>query len=302
MTRSSRTNSPKEISRWVLGVLAAAVFWSMITPRAARAGELDFPETTFTLRSVDGQRVIGHATFAVSTDSEGVATVRGEYHFLDGAYDIDQSMLRPGVNGNLPTLVRTDHTFYLADGARDRESHVEFAEGTGSCTIYRNGQAEVSSARFDFPDDTFAGDTVILPLRRFVSAGGEGSISFHVFNCIPTPKVIKVTASTRAPAPWNYYRGSLVQVDVKPDFGWLNVVIAPFLPQIHAWFDPDDDVNFVGCETARYYKGLNYMMVRVRPTNAELKARPAAAPSKMPVPQAQPTPRAEPTDTPGGQR
>ena len=269
----------------------------MIASRVSEAGDLDFPDTTFTLRSADGLHVIGQARFALTTDSNELTTVRGEYRFLDGTYDIDQSTLRPGVVGNLPALVRTDHSFYFADGSRDRASHVEIAQGTGVCTTYSNGKATVSSAHFDFPADTFAGDTVILPLRRFVAAGGQGSTSFHVFNCVPGPKVIKVTVSASAPAPWNYYTGDLVRVEVKPDFGWINVVIAPFLPQIRAWFDPGDGWSFVGCETARYYTGLKYMMVRVRPTNAELQAahRPASGPTMVPVPQAQPTPHSQPT-------
>lgn len=269
----------------------------MIAPGASWAGELDFPDTSFTIRSADGAQVIGHAHFGLTTGTDGLTTVRGEYRFLDGNYDIDQSTLRPGVDGNLPTLVRNDHSFFLADGSRDRVSHLEVAEGIGTCTIYTNGNAEVRSAKFDFPADTFAGDTVILPLRRFVAAGGIGSLSFHAFNCVPGPKLLKVTVSAKAPAPWDYYTGNLMQVDVKPDFGWINVLIAPFLPQIRAWFDPGDDWSFVGCETARYYKGPKYMMVRVRPRNAEINA--AQAPVQdlpmAPEPQAQPTPRAQPT-------
>ncbi len=297
MTRLLRAKSFRGLRQCVLGLAAMAALWSIIAPVTSWAGDLDFPDTSFTLRSVDGLHVIGHAHFAVTTDSAGMTTARGEYRFLDGTYDIDQSTLRPGVNGNMPTLVHTDHSFFLADGSHDRESHVEFAQGTGVCTVYTNGKAEVSSAKFDFPADTFAGDTVILPLRRFVAAGGEGTMSFHVFNCIPGPKVLKVTVSARPPVPWDYYPGNLVQVDVKPDFGWINVVIAPFLPQIRAWFDPADDSSFVGCETARYYGGLKYMMVRVRPTNAEFKAAHAPTPDSTlrPQPQSQPTPYPQPT-------
>jgi hypothetical protein len=220
--------------------------------------------------------VIGHAHFGVTTDDDGLTSVRGEYHFLDGTYDIDESTVRPGVAGNLPMLVRSHHSFFFADGSHDRESRTEVATGTGTCTVYTNGAPQVSSAKFDFPADTFAGDAVMLPLRRFVAAGGNGSISFHDFNCLPGPKLLKVTATAGAPAPWDYYPGNLMQVDVKPDFGWINVVIAPFVPQIRAWFDPGDDGFFVGGEAARYYKGLKYLMVRTRPADAQIKAAPAA--------------------------
>jgi hypothetical protein len=297
MTGALHTRSLHERLRLRAFLTAIAVLWCLLAPASAWAGELDFPSTDYTIRSIDGLHVIGHVHFAVTAKDDGLTTVRGEYRFLDGNYDIDQSTLRPGVGANLPTLVRTDHSFFFPDGSPDRESHIEFAAGTAACTIYTDGKPTVSSAKFDFPSDTFAGDTVMLPLRRYVAAGGNGSLSFHAFNCIPGPKLLKVTATARAPAPWDYYPGNLVQVDVTPDFGWINIVIAPFLPQIRAWFDPRDDAFFVGGETARYYKGLKYMMVRVRPTNAEIKAGHTSAPdsTEAPVPQAQPTPRSQPT-------
>jgi hypothetical protein len=257
-----------------LGVIVA--LWCLLAPASSRAGELDFPPTNYTIRSIDGLQVIGHAHFGVTADGDGLTTVRGEYHFLDGTYDIDEATARPGLAGNLPTLVRQHHSFFFADGSHERESRIEVAAGTGVCTIYTNGVPQVSSAKFDFPADTFAGDTVIIPLRRFVAAGGNGSISFHDFNCIPGPKLLKVTATSGAPAPWEYYPGNLMQVDVQPDFGWINVLIAPFLPEIRAWFDPGDGYFFVGGQSARYYKGRKYLMVRTRRANAPVKAAPEA--------------------------
>jgi hypothetical protein len=289
MTRLFDSNSWRAVRLRIFWITATAILCGLWAPSSLRAGELDIPPSDYVLRSIDGLHVIGHVHFTVTTANDGLTTARGEYRFLDGNYDIDQSTVRPGLRGNLPTLVRTDHSFFFPGGAPDRESHVEFAAGTGTCTVYTNGKPTVSSANFDFPADTFAGDTVILPLRRYVAAGANGSTSFHVFNCIPGPKVLKVTAAAKAPAPWQYYPGNLVQVDVKPDFGWINLVIAPFLPQIRAWFDPAEDAFFVGGETARYYKGPKYMLVRVRPTNAELKAAHPQGSDSRALPHAQPT-------------
>ncbi len=279
MTRSFRARSLYDGLRLcALGLTALSALWCLLSPASSRAGELDFPPTDYTIRSIDGSHVIGHAHFGVTADGDGLTTVRGEYHFLDGTYDIDEATVRPGVAGNLPMLVRSHHSFFFADGSRDRESRTEVATGTGVCTVYTNGEPHVSSAKFDFPADTFAGDAVMLPLRRFVAAGGNGSISFHDFNCLPSPKLLKVTATASAPAPWDYYPGNLMQVEVKPDLGWINVVLAPFLPRIRAWFDPGDGWFFVGGESARYYKGLKYLMVRTRPANAQIKAAPKPAP------------------------
>jgi len=279
--------------RWrrVLALLALSALWCVPAwPASARPGELNFPPTNYTIRSIDGAHTIGHAHFGVTDGTDGLTTVRGEYRFLDGDYDIDESTVRYGTDGKLPRLVREQHSFFFAGGAPDRSSRIDIAAGTGECTVYKHGKPEVSRETFDFPDDIFAGDVVILPLRRFVRDGARGSISFHVFNCIPGPKVLKVNAHAAEPAPWKYYPGDLVEVEVTPDFGWINYLIAPFLPRIRAWFDPSDDWFFVGGESARYYMGLKYMMVRHHPLQAELKAVAKPSPGAQPTPGTKPTP------------
>ncbi len=253
------------------------------------AGELDYPPTNYILRSIDGSRVIGHSHITMVPGADGLATVRGEYHFLDGNYDIDETTMR-GHGDELPRLVKAHHSFFHSDGSLDRESRANVAAGTGECIVYANGQPQVSSAKLDFPADTFAGDAVIIPIHRFLRMGGKGSISFHDFNCIPGPELLKVTASASPPASWSYYPGELVRVDVEPDFGWIDVVIAPFLPRIQAWFDPLEGWFFVGGESARYYKGLKYMMVRAHESQPELKAPQPPEIRAAPTPDAQAPP------------
>ena len=104
MTRSFCARSLHNALRlFALGVTSIAALWYLrLHPRSA--GELDFPTTDFTVRSVDGSQVIGHAHFGATADGDGLTTVRGEYRYLDGTYDIDKSIVRPGVAGNLPTL------------------------------------------------------------------------------------------------------------------------------------------------------------------------------------------------------
>jgi hypothetical protein len=275
---------------------AIAATWCLLTPAPLHAGDLDFPPSDFTLRSIDGRGVIGHAHAGVTTGSDGLTTLHGENHFNDGSYDIDEAVVREGVDGGPPLLVRSHHSFFLANGSPDRESRTDIAAGIGECTVYVDGAPQVSREKFDFPPDTFAGETVMIPLRRFLNSGAGGTTSFHDFNCVPDPKLLKVTAVAQPPAPWNFYPGNLVRIDVKPDFGWINVLIAPFLPQIRAWFDPGNGWLFVGGESARYYKGLKFLMVRERPVSTEIRAGHGPAPDDDPTtaPQAQPTPRPQP--------
>jgi hypothetical protein len=280
------------VRKLVLVLMPLLLRWSLAAPATAIAGDLDYPPTNYVLRSIDGTQVIGHSHITVTPGADDLFTVRGEYHFLNGDYDIDETTLHGNSDGDPSRLVRTHHVFYHPDGSLDRESRADVATGTGSCTIYENGRPQVSSAQLKFPDDTFAGDAVIVPLHRFLrtDAGGPGSVSFHDFNCIPGPQILKVTASSSPPASWTYYPGSLVRVDVEPDFGWINVVIAPFLPRIQAWFDPRAGWFFVGGESSRYYKGLKYMMVRATAAGPEIKAAPTPEFRAPPTPQAQPSP------------
>ena len=54
-------------------------------------------------------------------------------------------------------------------------------------------------------------------------------------------------------------------MDIKPDLGWLGTVIAPFLPELRAWFDPSDNWTLAGGEFSRYYRGPRIMLVREIP-------------------------------------
>ena len=55
------------------------------------------------------------------------------------------------------------------------------------------------------------------------------------------------------------YPGKLAKLELQPDFG---VLIAPILPKIYAWFDPNSDWNDVGGLYDRFHKGLHILRVR----------------------------------------
>ena len=107
----------------------------LFAPTPLIAGDLDFPPTDYTVRSIDGLHIIGHAHFAVTNDPDGLITVRGEYRFLDGEYDNDEAILRPSADGSLPRLVRSHHAFFHADGSPDRESRTDVARNWTSRPI-----------------------------------------------------------------------------------------------------------------------------------------------------------------------
>jgi hypothetical protein len=265
--------------RIAAGLAIIAALGQGLTPSPAHAADLDFAPTDYVLRSADGQDVIGRAHFSVTALGHDQWRIRGAYRYNSGESDIEEDTVKVLAGAKMPQLVKSDHAYFNADGSRDREGTADIAAGIGTCTIYTNGQPQVSSAHLIFPPDTFAGAAVVIPLRQSLKDGNTGKIEFHDFNCVPGPKVLAVSADPQPQAPWPFYPGGLIQTDVKPDFGWLNLVIAPFLPEIRAWFDPADDWYFVGGSTSRYYKGIKFLMVRVHRKAAVITAAPAAEPS-----------------------
>jgi len=55
----------------------------------------------------------------------------------------------------------------------------------------------------------------------------------------------------------------LVRLDMQPDLGVLNLLLAPFMPKMDAWFNPNDNWNYVGGEFDRYFRGPHVLTVRV---------------------------------------
>ena len=245
-----------------IAALIAVFALILAMPPALRAADIGFPPTDYVIRSGDGARIIGHAHFELQDGPDGLRTVHGDYHYLNGDSDVEDDTIRVPQGSSPPIFVRFRHVFYNPDGSIERSGEADVTAGYGQCTIYKNGVARTTRDQLIFPPDTFAGAAVIIPLRDYVMSGRTGQRVFHVFNCVPGPKVLKVALNVHRRERWTYYPGNLVEVELKPDFGWLNIVIGPFLPTFRAWFDPADDWFFTGSRSARYYKGINIMLIR----------------------------------------
>jgi hypothetical protein len=264
------------------------------------AAEQDFPiDAEFNILSADGARVIGHTHYSVKPEGSGRELIYGESHYLAGDYDIERNQVETRGPGELPVLSAYEHAFFNADGSLARMSKANFRSGEALCATYDKADAQEYRATLSFPPDTYAGAALVIPLQHQLNESSKGPIELHDFNCIPEPKILKVQAYPKRFAPWLYYRGNLLQVDIRPDFGWLNFVVAPFVPKIHAWFDPSGAWQFIGGEFTRYYKGPQIILARVPtipgaasdPTPREGRpAQQAAESAPIPAPQASPSP------------
>lgn len=222
----------------------------------------DFLATNLTIFSGADGHIIGHAQYS-SSRSDGIDLIRGESKYLDGACDLELDYLKRGDSGEAPTLVRHEYSSFNADGSPQFVESFDPASGAASCAENVNGADQIHQATLEVPPDTYAGATQMMFIVARLRQGRMGTIEFHSFNCAPTPKIILVSVSVPTQREqWVMYPGKLVKIELQPDFGWLNILIAPFLPKIYAWFDPNENWNCVGALYDRYYKGPHILTVR----------------------------------------
>ena len=237
----------------------------MITGGARGAfAALSFPPTTFAILNPDTGATIGRSSYSVEATADG-GILHGESSFYDGQSDVETGRLI-GVGDDLPRLVEFDHTFYNPDHSIQERSHVDLISGAATCIHTANGITNDATDVLKFPDDTWAGASIVIPVQHYLRAGEKELPGLHVFSCAPGPKIFAISLATDpGPAVFTPYGKEALRVEVRPDFGWINVIIAPFVPKLHAWFDPAKEWAFVGDEAARYYQGTKIMLVKTHP-------------------------------------
>lgn len=205
---------------------------------------------------------MGSARYRVESTADG-GTLRGENGYSDGQTDVETAHIQLAAGGQ-PKLTEFDHTFYNPDKSILRRAHMDLKSGAGTCIDNSAGQKIEQSEMLTIPDDTWAGASIVIPIRNFLQAGDKGiSRPLHAFSCAPSPKIFAISVEIDpGPAVWTTYGKEAMRVQVRPDFGLLNFVVAAFVPKLHAWFDTHDGLAFIGDEAARYYKGDPIMLVK----------------------------------------
>jgi hypothetical protein len=274
-TIASRVNVPDRIgvgkgmlANWTSALSALAVLLMVASARPVSAVALTFPPTTFTILNPDTGAAIGRSTYRVDSAGDR-ATLHGEYGYFDGQTDVEIAHLDLGAPGQPPRLVDFDHTFYDANRSIVRRHHLDVKSGAASCIDNSGGQKSEQDDVLSVPDNTWAGASVVIPVQEFLRANEqEMTLPLNVFNCATSPKIFAVNVTKDSGiAIWAPYGGDALRVEVQPDFGWLNVIIAAFVPKLHAWFDPHDGWAFLGDQAARFYKGPPIILVK-SPSNA----------------------------------
>ena len=249
---------------WTVAVAAFAIILTMVGTRPAfSADALSFPPTSFMILNPDTGIAIGRGHYHIDSTAEG-ATLRGENHYYDDQSDLETGKLQLGAGSEPPRLVEFDHTFFNADGSIQRRAHVDLKSGAATCIDNSGAKKSEQAELLSLPDNTWAGASIVIPIQDLLRARDKGvARPIHVFNCAPGPKIFAISVKIDpANAVWAAYGAEAIRVEVRPDFGWLNVIVAALAPKIHAWFDPNDGFAFVGDDATRYYKGPRIMLVK----------------------------------------
>jgi hypothetical protein len=264
----TRRNDNGARAPWAAAIVMMLLTWAVARP-ALCADSLSFPPTSFTILNPDTGVAVGRSQYHVDETADG-ATLHGVNSFYDDQSDVETAVL-DARTGSEPGLIEFDHTFFGADGSIVVRGHLDTKSGAATCIDNTGGQKRTRAAVLSVPDHTWAGASIVIPIQAFLRAGGRGSAqSLNVFSCAPGPKIFAVTVKADPKdAMWTPYGADALRVEIRPDFGVLNLIVASFVPKLHAWFDPNDGWAFLGDEAARWYKGPHVMLVKTREGHAK---------------------------------
>jgi hypothetical protein len=241
-------------------VAFASLSSNLFATNAGSAAGPDISGLQFNILSPDGKRTIGATHFTV-LHNNSTEEIKGETRYLDGERDNEDERL------DLDKLDTYEHSFFNANGTLDMVDTLNAKSGVASCAKYSLGKITMRKSQLDVPTDSFVGASGLMMMVAKLRHGNR-EISFHVFACAPGPEIFSVKASLPDRSEhWLLYPGDLFRLDLRPDLGALNLLIAPFLPTMDAWFNPHDNWNYVGGEFDRYFRGPHVLTVRVPPAN-----------------------------------
>jgi hypothetical protein len=226
-----------------------------------------------------GTKLLGRAHYTV-TQRDNIVTIEGRNDFLDGEYDLEHDTLKMTAD-ELPRMITYEHSFFDAHSAPLIIAKADAVTGKTSCAKYEAGVGTVETALLQFPPDTYAGASVLVPVADQFRRGDAPDLDLHVFDCAHGPRILTLHVDLER-APWHFlpHDGELGKADAQPVFGWFNIFLKPFVPTIRMWFDPLRDFAFVGGILSRYYRGPEVLLVRITPP---VKAPPILEPAAPPA-------------------
>jgi hypothetical protein len=244
----------------VAACMTLSSYAAALEPDPARSA--GFGGLQFRILTSDSKRTIGFTRFTVVRNNS-TEEIKGETTYLDGERDSENELLYLGDGRLTPRLDSYQHSFFNADGTPYMLDTLDRKSGIASCTSYAAGMSKVRKSQLEIPANSFAGASGLMMVVESLRQGLR-EISFHAFACVPGPELFSVKASIPDRSDhWPLYPGDLVRLDMRPDLGPLTFLLAPFIPTMDAWFNPNEHWNYVGGEFDRYFRGPHVLTVRV---------------------------------------
>jgi hypothetical protein len=242
-------------------LLAVLGFSGGAASAAGGRSALDFAPADYTILSPDGATILGHTHYSIEALGN-IDVLRGENRYLDGEYDRETDRLELSAPDAPPILAAYEHDYFDRNGFPTLVTRADLKAGAAECVRYENGRPTSVTGTFDFPSDTFAGASLLIPIVYRLRADSSRPIYLHAFSCVPDPRVLRVEAKPGESAKWPLHQGEALAVDVRPSFGWWDLLLEPLLPKLQAWFDPADRFSYLGGTIQRYYRGPWVELVR----------------------------------------
>ncbi len=167
----------------LLALTCLASCWAAGSLPAEASSNLN--TVNFAIYSQYGGKVVGRSHYGIGHFAGG-ALVLGDNSYADGEHDVERDTVAFPSPGQMPVLVRFEHSFFSADGSPKFIGWADPKSGKASCMSYTAGRATTLAAALDFPRDTYAGATLLIPLE------------YSLRRSLPTPIKISFRLRTRS--------------------------------------------------------------------------------------------------------
>ena len=222
-----------------------------------------------------GKRV-GPASMRVEHVADGRVLIEATSGFTGAEQTTVSALLEPTEDGQALRPVWQESRSLNADGEPLGVLRVDHARGVGTCTPSDGSAPE----QVELPADDRVANVVVSQMLGPLVAARAGSFDFSILICRPDARILTARAEVvgTAQAGANGATGAtggngvdgssgasgeLVEVETAVDLGpVLGRLLAPFLPRVSMWFDPQDAASWIGQRMPLFAKGPTVLVLR----------------------------------------
>jgi hypothetical protein len=230
-----------------------------------------------------GKRV-GPASMRVEHVADGHVRIEATSGFTGAEQTTVSALLEPTADGKALRPVWQESRSLNAAGEPLGVLMVDHARGVGTCTPSDGSAPE----QVKLGANDRVANVVVSQLLGPLVAARAGSFDFAILICRPDARIVTARAEVVGTAPTvaagaagadeaNGANGELVEVETAVDLGpVLGRLLAPFLPRVSMWFDPQDAQDaaaWIGQRMPLFSKGPTVLVLRSGVSPARVLSR-----------------------------